>query len=356
MPKNVLIFFDGTSNKFGDNLTNVAKIHSIVDRSQQDAFYCPGVGSIADKMEYSRLSKYIKKYLGLGLGFGLQEKIIAGYTYLMEHYDKDDKIFIFGFSRGSYTAKVLAGLIHTCGLLEKGNEYNIQYAYDLYTRRKFRPDLLAKFKSRYARHTPTIHFMGLWDSVSSVGNLIRMRNLPYTTNVANVSTIRHALALDEKRALFKQNSTRSQTDCKEVWFAGVHGDVGGGNAEMESGLAKVPLKWMIDEAVKRGLIINQSKYDRYVISDNVNGYAPVNPLGKAHKNNFWTWGILELLPRYKIVSYDPEEVMWYWPLFGRRKIQAGALFHESVQQRMDDPKIKYNPSNLPKDAKVYKNE
>ena len=66
----------------------------------------------------------------------------------MDHYEPLDKIFIFGFSRGSYTAKVLAGLINACGLLEKGNYHHIQYAYDLYSNKKFRPDLFEKYKSR----------------------------------------------------------------------------------------------------------------------------------------------------------------------------------------------------------------
>ncbi len=353
MSKNILLFFDGTSNKFGDSLTNVVKTMSVADRENQSICYIPGVGSIADKMEYSRFSRLMRKYLGLGFGFGLQEKIVVGYSYLMEHYEPGDKIFVFGFSRGAYTAKVLAGLLHACGLMEKGNEYHIQYAYELYTSNDFRPDLHAKFKSRFAVHNPGIHFLGLWDSVSSVGSIVRMRNFPHTTNVQNATTIRHALAIDEKRALFKQNSTRSEGDCAEVWFAGVHGDVGGGNPESRSALAKVALQWMIDEAVAKGMKIDQKRYERYVISQDIPGYAALDPLGDTHKNNFLTWGLLELLPRYKIVSYKPKKYLWYWPLFGRRTMPQGAMIHESVDRRMKDASKKYKPSNLPKDYMIY---
>lgn len=351
MAKNILLFYDGTSNRFGDNLTNVVKTYAVSNHETQKALYVPGLGSIADKAEYSYLSRMYKKIIGLGFGFGLQEKVIVGYEYLMNEYETGDKIFIFGFSRGSYTAKVLAGLINACGLLEKGNDHHIQYAYDLYSNKKFRPDLFEKYKSRFARLRPEIHFMGLFDSVSSVGSVVRMRNLPYTSNVENVNHLRHALAIDEKRALFKQNSTFSKKDIKTIWFAGVHGDVGGGNPEMASAAAKVPLKWMIDEAVAHGLEIDQAKYDRYVISKDVRDYVEIDPLGAIHKNNFLTWGILELLPRYK-TEYKPKKTIWYWPLFGRRKIPENSVIHNSVQLRMDDSSRKYKPSNLPDNYRV----
>lgn len=347
MAKNILLFFDGTSNKFGDNLTNVVKAYAVVDKVSQRCFYCPGVGSIADKMEYSYFARQIKKYLGLGLGFGLQEKIIAGYSFLMSAYEPGDKICLFGFSRGAYTAKVFAGLLHTCGLIEKGNEYLIQYAYELYSDKKFSLKLTNKFKKRFARHNPEIEFMGLWDSVSSVGSVVRMRNFPFTTNVKGIKVIRHAVAIDELRALYKQNTTKSEGDCKEVWFSGVHSDVGGGNKELVSGLSKVPLDWILSEAQKNGLLIDQSLYNRYVISKDIKDYAPLDALAKAHKNNFLSlWFLLEIIPRYKIVNYEPMEFLWYWPLFRKRNLGDTPLIHESVMKRISNGHKR--PRNLPK--------
>jgi len=350
------MFFDGTSNKFGHNNTNVIKARSIVSKKNQICFYTPGVGSIADKNEHSTIGKYYKKYLGLGLGFGLQEIVIEAYKFLMNNYRKVDHIYLFGFSRGAYTAKVFAGLLHSCGLLEKGNEYHIQYAYELYSAKKYDQRLLNSFKKRFWSREVNIHYMGLWDSVSSVGNFLRMRNFPWTTNVQNVKIIRHALALDERRALFQQNSTKSKGDIKEVWFAGVHGDVGGGVPEKESGLSKVPLKWILDEAESVGLRIDESRYKRYVeLEDKI--YAAIDPYAEEHKNNFLSfWLILEFLPRYKITNYDPEERHYYWPRMQKRKIegtqQEPCLVHNSVKKRADKSKSGKMSSNIPKYYKI----
>jgi len=344
--KNILIFLDGTSNKFGDELTNVVRAYSVVVKnSKQIALYIPGVGSISDRMELFKPMRLMKKWAGLGFGYGLQKKVIEAYSFLMKNYEPNDKIYLFGFSRGAYTAKVVAGLIHACGLLHKDNESHIEYAYELYTREKLDFNLLGGFKKRFSHDIPDIHFMGLWDSVSSVGNIRRMRNYPYTTNVQNVKTIRHALAIDEKRALFKNNSTFSKgDDIKQVWFGGTHGNVGGGHIEEKSAYAKVPLKWMLDEAQSKGLKIEKELYGRYVISNNVKGYTPLDPNGDLYKNDFLTWGVLELLPRYN-TNYNTGKKEWYWPLFARRVIPENSLIHSSITNRL---KAKtYSASNIP---------
>ena len=275
---------------------------------------------------------------------GCKKKILEAYAFLIDNYNEGDQIYLFGFSRGSYTAKVLAGLIYTCGILRRDDKYLMQYAYGLYTQPKIDFILLKKFRNIFALHKPTIQFMGLWDSVSSVGNIVRMRNFPYTKNVKGVKVVRHAVAIDERRALFKQNVTQSKGDIKEVWFAGVHTDVGGGVPEEESGLSKIALQWMIDEAIVAGLKINEYQYQKNVTNIKLAKYAKPNPLAMQHKNNFFTWLFLELLPRYT-TSYNPKKIHWYWPLYSRRPIPNDAIIHSSVGHRV--LKTDYKPSNLP---------
>ena len=346
-PKNLVLCLDGTSNKFGNELTNVVKAYDFCTKNEyQLVKYVPGVGSISDKGEYSYVSRVLKKVAGLGFGFGLQEKVLEAYAFLIDNYEEGDKIYLFGFSRGSYTCKVLAGLIYTCGLLRKDDKYLMQYAYGLYSQRNFDFRLLQKFRKIFAHHKPKVEFMGLWDSVSSVGNIVRMRNFPYTTNVKGVNTIRHAVAIDEKRALFKQNATKSESDIQEVWFAGVHTDVGGGFTEEESGLSKIALQWMMDAAIESGIQIDDKKYKKYVTNVKDDKISKPDAIAAMHQNNFIAWLFLELLPRYTIVSYNPKKINWYWPLYSRRPIPEDALIHSSVNERI--LKTDYLPSNLPK--------
>lgn len=121
--------------------------------------------------------------------------------------------------------------------------------------------ILNKFRKTYGRHC-TIHFLGLWDSVKSFGWVYDPIFLPYTTNNPSINVVRHAIAIDERRTFFQKmpwgNRQFENQDVKEVWFAGVHGDVGGGHPEQQSGLAKIALKWMIDEALKSELCINEN--------------------------------------------------------------------------------------------------
>ena len=147
----------------------------------------------------------------------------------MKNYCVGDKVFLFGFSRGAYTVRVLAGFIHMMGLLEQGCENLIPYAFDIYVKKKPDFKVAVGFKGTFSRICP-IHFMGIWDTVSSVGYLGNWKTYPYTANNSSISCVRHAVAIDERRAFYNQNSLDTSVrgqDIKEVWFAGVHSDVGG---------------------------------------------------------------------------------------------------------------------------------
>ena len=342
--KRLVIYFDGTSNKFGDKNTNVVKAFRVTSSSNQLKCYIPGVGSMKNKKYYFYTSRLIKKIAGLAFGYGLQERILEGYKFLAENYEEGDEIYFFGFSRGAYAAKVLAGLIHRCGLIGRHNEYLTQYAYNLYTARKPDFEVLGKFKSTFSKASPEITYMGLWDSVSSVGNIIQMRNYPDTSNVKNVSTLRHALAVDEKRFMFINNKSNSNKDNVQMWFPGVHSDVGGGHAEEESGLAKVPLTWILEEAEKLGLELNREDYNKYVKGEGGSDYVEPSATGKKHFN-YWAWYALNLIPRLKTIGYNPRKYKFFIPFIRYREILKTDKVHSSVFERMDKIET-YRPKNV----------
>ena len=194
----------------------------------------------------------------------------------MRYHSDGDKIFMFGFSRGAFTARFLARMIATVGLLSKGNEELIPFAYRTYqeyeTGGRFKSvqeaqDYMTSFKTTFCRHHARVHFLGLFDTVSSVGYFdapfSKKQYLPSVLETA--SHVRHAVAIDERRCKFKaallqQDSAHADSkteDIKEVFFPGNHGDVGGGwlaeggKARLEADdplqLSDLALEWMITE-------------------------------------------------------------------------------------------------------------
>ena len=349
--KNVVICLDGTGNQFKEENTNVVKLFRVLERNPQEqvAYYDPGVGTLADPSYKTPVAKKVNKALGLGFGRGLTRNIEQAYSYLMEQYEENDRIFIFGFSRGAYTARALAGFIHSCGLMEKGCQNLIPYAMKLYKARNVDFKTLQKFKSTYGRSCK-IHYLGLWDSVSTFGWIYDPVFLPYTTNNKSVQAVRHALAIDERRAFFRQlhwgSEQQKHQDIKEVWFTGVHSDIGGGYPEAESGLAKITLKWMIEEArnEKFGLKINDSKYNRYVLGkDKDKVYIGPDDSADAHESLKGPWWLVQFLPqrvwlplqKCKAIRIPKQQ----------RPIAVGAALHYSVLNRINTGE--YKPANLP---------
>ncbi len=344
--KKLIIFFDGTSNKFGTKNTNVVKAFRVIDDQDQLKCYIPGVGSIMDKKDHFFIKRLVKKWMGKGFGYGLQERVLAGYKFLCRHYVPGDEISMFGYSRGAYSAKVLAALVSEYGLMGTHNDYNMQYAYNLYIKRKPNFETMAKFKKTFATHRPSIKFLGLWDSVSSVGNAVQMRNYPYTSNVKNVEYLRHAIAVDERRFMFVNNTSNSNGDNVQMWFPGVHSDVGGGQKEEVSHLSKIALKWMLDEAKQiADLSYNKDSYKRYVMGSKDGKYVGPDHLGDMH-NKLSLIHLLNFFPRFRVTKYKPtKEHKVLWPLMKYRKIEDHHQVHPSVFDRMRDDKS-YKPKNV----------
>jgi uncharacterized protein (DUF2235 family) len=163
--------------------------------------------------------------------------------------------------------------------------------------------LAAGFKATFSRPCKP-HFVGVWDTVSSVGWFSNPLSLPYTGNNADIAIGRHAVSIDEQRAFFRTNLWHRDADphkagpkdMKQVWFPGVHCDVGGGYPEPESGLSKFALKWMIDEAVQKQLIVDEDTVE-LILGQHGPRYAKPDVDACLHNSLTPFWRPLEYVPK-----------------------------------------------------------
>lgn len=197
--------------------------------------------------------------------------VLAGYRFLMRYYSPGDYIYIFGFSRGAYTARFLAEMVHDIGLLSKGNEEMVHFAWTTfsdYQRTRYDTKSLEKreqykqymkdFQETFCRPKIKVYFLGLFDCVNSVGQFeipLFRKSSPYVPPTT-ASHTRHAVSIHERRLKFKpalfeldDSSKVENSELKEMWFAGNHADVGGG-WDPQAGkrlLSDIPLEWMLAE-------------------------------------------------------------------------------------------------------------
>ncbi|KAJ2923950.1 hypothetical protein H1R20_g13152, partial [Candolleomyces eurysporus] len=206
-PRTLVLCFDGTSNEYDEDNTNVVKLFALLkkdDFDQQLCYYQAGVGTWFEPGVVSPFFHWGAKMLDLAFAWYLDAHVMEGYRFLVDNYRTGDKICIFGFSRGAYTARALAGFLYKAGLLPRGNQAQVPFAYKLYKREdKEGIELCAGFKQTYSQDVK-IEFMGVWDTVASVG-VIMKRTLPFTNSNTSIKTFRHALALDERRVKFQPN-------------------------------------------------------------------------------------------------------------------------------------------------------
>ena len=349
MSKNIVICLDGTAAEPESGQTNVARLFDMLvkDPTRQAVYYDPGVGTMGARSATTRVGKLLTRIGGLAFGHGIHENVAEAYEFLMRVYEPDDAIYLFGFSRGAYTARALAGLLRTVGLLEPGATNLVPYALKLYTGAP-RPGSSEKKKERFwtdvqnwnntfgdkdfERFAKPIYFLGAWDTVKFVGwfNLIgwfRQAKWPFTRNVDGVAHGRHAVSIDERRRYyaeyrFDDEELRDESrDLREVWFAGGHSDIGGGFEEHR--LADIGLKWIVDEGVSQGLLVKPAKYRKYLGVDPDQSLPAANATAPTHLAGFW----------------------WFILGFGwrNRKIPARSFVHRSVQVRADDPQMHYRP-------------
>ncbi len=357
MARNIVVCCDGTGCQFGTINSNVVKLYSVLefDPDRQIAFYGPGLGTMGAPSALTKTAQAITRLLGLAFGYGLTKNLSDAYVFLMNHYQSEDRVFLFGFSRGAYTARALAGLLHMYGLIRPGNEVLVPYALRMFKHRNrdtFR--VAGQFKATFSRECKP-HFVGVWDTVSSVGWIYNPVKLPYTAQNPDVRTGRHAVSIDERRSYYRQNlwgRPAAGQDLKQAWFAGAHSDVGGGYPEAESGLSKIALEWMIREARQAHLLVDLGRLNRMLGRDE-GGLAPPDPKAMPHDSLKGFWWALEFWPkRYMDVTQEPPAVRWTIPLGRRRWIPEHALIHASVLRRGELLGEKYQPPNLPREYEV----
>jgi len=349
--KNVVLCCDGTANEFAADKTNVVKLFSVLanEPSQQIAYYHPGLGTMEPPGALAHLARRTTRLLGQAIGYGLEADVRDAYVFLMNQFEPGDRVFMFGFSRGAYTVRAVASLLHMYGLMPKGNEPFVPYAIRMLTTINRDSDrdankkyfsLASEFKATFGSEREcNPWFVGVWDTVSSVGWIENPLHLPYTADNPAIMYGRHAVAIDERRAFFRANLWRRRNeppasgpqDMKQVWFAGVHCDVGGGYPETESGLSKIALKWMLDEAIGVGLRINQTHMDK-VLGNRGTPYVKPDPHGPMHNSLRWYWCPAEfVLKRH----FDWLRKKWgrRMNLGRRRTIPSGSHIHQSAFDR-----------------------
>lgn len=287
--RQIIICCDGTNNTLtgGEHDTNVLQLVSLLDpdRNDQLLYYDPGVGA-PDQMPpigiWDRLGRKWARVQGLASGRGIYENIGGAYQFLIENHRKGDEIFLFGFSRGAFTARCVAGMVNLFGILRKESVALIPTLISVYfSSTKSRADkcqrlrVARQLRSQFTsadKQLERIHFVGVWDTVASVG-------LPYILETKITSDgfvkgkkmrhVRQALSLDEHRATFEprlyweENGRIPGTDqtVQQRWFRGVHSDVGGGYHRDKKGqqtrLSDQAFLWMLVEAKLHGLRINE---------------------------------------------------------------------------------------------------
>ena len=412
--RNIVILCDGTGNEISENISNVLKLYRCLRKTpktqpRQLVYYDPGVGTLAQPSTWHRIRANISLVLGLATGYGLDDNVLSAYQFLVDHWQEGDRIYLFGFSRGAYTVRVLAGLIHKIGLItpEQSNLAGSgQIAYKQFSTDA--PDLgidpnaltdagsdengplpagefdnAAQFARITSSRWPTIDFIGVWDTVASVLvprrdrwlYVVTSEELAFTMMNPSVRVFRQAMAIDERRRMFRlkqwndpqdfmsnpfaPDTARKAQDILQVWFAGVHGDIGGSYKEAQSQVSKYPLLWMIDQAGKFGLTVNPRTVNQLAWgrSRKNSPFQYVAPDYKAdiHNSMNFAWRLLEGIPKsdkYKEWPKRRSLLGHYIPCCEPRFIPEGAVIHESAVLRSKE-RADYKPENMPKTWQTF---
>jgi len=309
MSKNIVVFSDGTGQEGGKgNNSNVYKLFNMVeDRSpQQIAFYDRGLGT------------GWRKITGNGAGMGISKNIKECYEFIFNNYETGDQIYLFGFSRGATTVRSLAGFIDLFGILPKSRPELIHKAWKIYaikTSTKERKMEEKEWKrivkaKEFVEHHHTmwckIKFIGVWDTVAALGipfkfidNIVEkipgmkhgFHDLTLSQSIENAY---HALSIDDERLTFHPTLWEAEhlpyQTVSQVWFCGMHTDVGGGYPEQQ--LSDITLEWMTDNAKNHGLHIYPHNKITATLNPVPDGFMHNSRSGKfskyfRKKGRFW---------------------------------------------------------------------
>ena len=311
--KRLICCLDGTWNddKREDALTNVVKLRRAIP-----AHDAAGVRQIAHYVEGIATGYTGKLRFAIGaVALEVGDRIRAGYKFLVENYEPGDEIYLFGFSRGAFQARSLAGLIAHVGIVRRDGAVDMAEVWRAYTHRRARSGaaLLAKLRAN-AHHPVRIKCVGVWDTVGNLGNplyphgLIGLRFKFHDTSLSDtVDVALHALSIDEKRGPFsptlwtlpRGKRLPAHQHVEQVWMAGVHADIGGGYKE--TALSDIGLMWMAERvAATTPLAIDLEHLRRTTQPD---------PLGLQHSSTIsgiFKWSAL--LPYVRLVGQEMRAV------------------------------------------------
>jgi uncharacterized protein (DUF2235 family) len=300
MSKRIVLCADGTWNTphgplENPNDTNVRKLFLLAnDDDSQLKYYDSGVGTDGTPFEH---------FFGGTMGDGLFQKVQDGYAFLAYVWDPGDEIYLFGFSRGAYTARSLGGMIAGFGVPTKNlDNQTVQSIFNAYrtTGPATRAAMKAQLAAQYALTDVNVRMVGVWDTVGALGIPGQLFSdfdqgkygFLDTTLSTKVQNAYHAISLDERRGPFQptlwtnpDGSPRANDgQATQVWFPGVHCDVGGSYAE--EALSNITLRWMIDNAKACGM-----EFDETAVAAEL-GTAPFDPLGTVHESwQMVPWGL-----------------------------------------------------------------
>lgn len=364
MSKSIIICSDGTWNTplqtdrgrvVPSNVVRVAK--AMVDDDTQCIFYDAGVGTG---------QRFWDRFWGGVTGAGLVENIYDGYQFILDHFEPGDQLYLFGFSRGAYTVRSLAGMLHRCGIIRRDaaalptapapdaaqpSALAASKARKLMekARRVFRKgsaEDAQRFKTKYSYAEVPIVMVGVWDTVGSLGipsswlnprtwlfgGKSRYEFLDASLN-ASIQAAYHAVAIDEHRAPFLPTLWQQRPELRthgqileQVWFAGAHTNVGGGYDD--TGLSDITLHWMIEKAQQHGLRFDDRALARLY----------PDPLGELRDSRAG-WINRWLLYRRTVTREMGDG--------------DGCYVHESVPRRLRSRILPYLPNNLPKQYRRY---
>lgn len=283
--KRLILCCDGTWNSADQSSngtpcpTNVIRMaYRIAKRKgdlRQIVYYSQGVGT----------GNSLDRFTGGAFGKGVDDNIFDAYRFLVANYEPDDQLFLFGFSRGAFTARSIAGMIRKCGILkrefvERYREVTIMYRSDDSPNAEIPTEFRHNYSVNGDQETP-IHFIGVWDTVGSLGiplsglrNLTKRKHQFHDTELSgSVKNACHALAIDELRSPFKptlwQYKPKAGQSIEQMWFPGVHSNVGGGYPDRS--LADLSLEWMVKKAHDAGLAFDPSVENHHILQPRIDG-------------------------------------------------------------------------------------
>lgn len=358
MAKNIVLLSDGTGQSGGVGYeTNIWRLYQALvhDHPGQVCCYDDGVGSQDLKL---------LRAIGGAFGWGLSRNVRDLYGFLVRQWEPGDRIYLFGFSRGAFTVRLLTGLIAQCGILDLAKidseaclERLLRAAYCAARRSESDPQIPTHFRQAYARPEPTpVHFVGVWDTVDALGvpfdelrdaiDKVIHYNFPDRILSAQVAHGCQALSIDDARktfhpVLWDERIEDQPGRIEQVWFAGVHANVGGGYPKPQ--LALLSLDWMIERVTAfdrspaatgaPGLLLHPAVLDQI--------RRTANAHGRLNDSRSGLGAIYRFAPR------NTERIRTDYT-------EAELVIHPSVLRRIAQATDQYAPPNLTEHSSLIK--